>query len=236
MLDKELYSQLRTREQLGYIVAADVASRHGAAALRIVVQSALNPAAVHARVEAFLAAFRPVLADMDAETFAGYVDSLITKKLEKDRTLQGLAGRLFDEIVCNTFSWHRRQEQVEQLRTTTKAALLDLYDAHMMPGAPARRKLTAFVVGKATCDHGAFAKLAPADAHRVASRVGACDRIDAAQAAVATAAAEAEAQDEGGRRQGEGAVAGETEAGAGQEQMPLEDFVASLERFPCLRT
>ncbi len=42
---------------------------------------------VHARVEAFVVAFRALLEGMPEETYAVYVDSLVNKLLEKDRTL-----------------------------------------------------------------------------------------------------------------------------------------------------
>ena len=56
--------------------------------------------------------FRQYLAELDAATFDDYVASLITKKLEKDRTLHQRASRLFHEIVSRTLCWNRRELQV----------------------------------------------------------------------------------------------------------------------------
>jgi secreted Zn-dependent insulinase-like peptidase len=46
-ISDEAYAQLRTREQLGYIVAAEVVSTWGVTGLRLAVQSARSPDAVH---------------------------------------------------------------------------------------------------------------------------------------------------------------------------------------------
>jgi secreted Zn-dependent insulinase-like peptidase len=135
------------------------------------IQSAQSPAAVHARIEAFLVAFREVLCDMDDAAFADYADSLISKKLERDRNLQMLAGRLFHEIVSHTYCWNRRELQVEELRATRKQMLVRLFDDFVAKvatrgatsgsgvevadaGANGRRLLTNWVVGKAAMEAG----------------------------------------------------------------------------------
>jgi len=220
MLDKEAYSQLRTREQLGYIVAAEVSSRWGVSGLRVAVQSARAPHDVHSRVEAFLVTFRETLFEMEDATFQSYVDSLITKKLEKDRTLQVRASRLFHEIVSHTNCWQRRELQVEELRNTTKDMLLELYDAFIMPAAPQRRKLTSFVVGKAALEKGAFASLSPHDAASLVSRSGKCAAMSLEEAR----APEAEEW-----------LGNECVVGEPGETVSLDHFVSTLQRYPALR-
>lgn len=226
MIDKEAYSQLRTREQLGYIVAAEVAARWGVTGLRVAVQSARAPAAVHARVEAFLVGFRAVLEEMGDETYQEYVDSLITKKLEKDRTLHVRANRLFHEIVSKTNCWDRRELQVAELRVTTKKMLLDLYDTYVMPGAPQRRKLTSFLVGKAALNDnkGPAPELNADTAKSLVTRTGTCAAMSLEEA------------------QGPEGEMGLMEAtaviGGGDREVRtvlLDTFVSGLERFPPLR-
>jgi hypothetical protein len=48
---------------------------------------------VHARVEAFVVAFRALLEGMPEETYTVYVESLVNKLLEKDRTLNQVPYR-----------------------------------------------------------------------------------------------------------------------------------------------
>jgi hypothetical protein len=67
----------QTRPVAWNLMAAEVVARWGVTGLRVAVQSARAPAAVHARIEAFLVGFRAVLEEMGDETYAEYVDSLI---------------------------------------------------------------------------------------------------------------------------------------------------------------
>ncbi len=97
-MDREAYAQLRTREQLGYVVSAEAHGRWGVAGVRLVVQSARPPAALEARAEAFLAGFRGTLAAMAPAELAAHAAALATKKLEPDRSLEEAAGRVFYEV------------------------------------------------------------------------------------------------------------------------------------------
>jgi len=81
MLDKAAYTQLRTKEQLGYIVCAEVHARWGITGIRIAVQSVKEPNVVADRVRMMLAMFRKQLIDMDDDEFSGHVSSLIMKKV-----------------------------------------------------------------------------------------------------------------------------------------------------------
>lgn len=70
LMREPAFNQLRTKEQLGYIVFTGVRGQHGVEGLRIIVQSAkANPDELDERVEAFIANFRAQLLAMDGDTF-----------------------------------------------------------------------------------------------------------------------------------------------------------------------
>ncbi len=166
---------------------------------------------MHARIETFLIYFRQFLADMEDTTLNLFIDSLITKKLEKDRSLHARASRIFTEIVSQTNCWNRREAQVEVLRKTTKQELLKMYDEFIMPGAPRRRKLTSMIVGKEALDKGAYAALSHEPASTLVTRQGPCSSTVCL--------------DEGE----------EDVVGAGGQTVGLGAFVDSLDRFPPVR-
>lgn len=54
LLSEACYTQLRTKEQLGYIVLCGTRKANGVCGLRIIVQSERHPAYVETRIEHFL--------------------------------------------------------------------------------------------------------------------------------------------------------------------------------------
>ncbi|EKX44433.1 hypothetical protein GUITHDRAFT_109554 [Guillardia theta CCMP2712] len=148
MLVKEAYTQLRTKEQLGYIVSSEVHSRWGVLGIRIVIQSLKPPHELEQRIESFLQSFHSYLQEMEEETFREHVDSLRTKKLEPDITLEQRSSRLFHEICMREECWDRRRQEAAHLKDVTKKEIVELFRDHLAPGGKNRRMLSSQVVGQ----------------------------------------------------------------------------------------
>ena len=70
MMKEPCFNQLRTQEQLGYIVFSGVYRTHGIDFFRIIIQSDKMAAdGLHARINAFIASFETSLQETDTETF-----------------------------------------------------------------------------------------------------------------------------------------------------------------------
>lgn len=82
-----IFSTLRTKEQLGYIVSSGVWSSNGMAGFRVVVQSEKTGEFLEDRVEALWGAFGTYLEEMEAEDFEKQRKSLVSKLLEKPKSL-----------------------------------------------------------------------------------------------------------------------------------------------------
>ena len=95
------YNQLRTKEQLGYIVSAYVRkSTGGSWGLSVVVQSSVStPIFLEERCEAWLTLFRTELEEMSAETIAKEAEAVVGQLLERDTKLSQEIGRLWGEIL-----------------------------------------------------------------------------------------------------------------------------------------
>jgi len=152
VMDKEMYAQLRTVEQLGYVVSCSQQFRFGVCALRLLVQSVHPPSFLEVRVETFLQAFAKHLADMPQEDFAEHVDSLITKKKEKDRSAERRCDRFMNEVCAHTFAFSRKHQVAGVLAGVTKQDLGDFFHRLVSPSSASRAKFTSHVTGKAALD------------------------------------------------------------------------------------
>ena len=94
ILSEPCFDQLRTKEQLGYIVSSSQWSFTGAMGFRIIIQSERDPAYLESRVEVFFDYMRKMLAEMPEEEFERQKKSLIDQKLEKINRSPKKAGKL----------------------------------------------------------------------------------------------------------------------------------------------
>ena len=88
LIREPAFNQLRTEEQLGYIVHSSIkTSGDHIKGLLILIQSdSFNPYHVEERIEIFLANFRQRIVDMPESDFQTFVDTVVASFLEKVRT------------------------------------------------------------------------------------------------------------------------------------------------------
>jgi len=92
------FDQLRTKEQLGYVVYSGTKASPTTIGFRFVIQSEKNPQYLETRIEAFLVYFGKMLADMNDTEFESNRRSLIVKHLEKAKNLDQETGRHWNQI------------------------------------------------------------------------------------------------------------------------------------------
>eukprot|EP00286_Rhodomonas_abbreviata_P006745 CAMPEP_0181324180 /NCGR_PEP_ID=MMETSP1101-20121128/20210_1 /TAXON_ID=46948 /ORGANISM="Rhodomonas abbreviata, Strain Caron Lab Isolate" /LENGTH=1003 /DNA_ID=CAMNT_0023432315 /DNA_START=70 /DNA_END=3081 /DNA_ORIENTATION=+ len=153
VMDKEMYGQLRTQEQLGYIVAAVSNTKWQVGALRCIVQSVHPPQYLETRLEVFLAAFGKKLeSELTEEEFAEHIDSLVTKKLEKDRNATKKCERLMIEVCSHEYMFDRREKGAELLRGCKKEDLSAFFNTHIAVASPHRARVSCHVLGRQAVD------------------------------------------------------------------------------------
>jgi len=145
-----VFSQLRTNEQLGYLVFSGSRSDCGIEGYRIIVQSSVkDPAYLDERIETFLKEFREVIIKMPEDEWLRNLSSVITKKLEKDKSLKQESYRYWKEIVNpHTYIFDRAQREVELIEKIQKQDIIGFYDKYISPDSKHRRKFTSQVWGK----------------------------------------------------------------------------------------
>ena len=99
LIREPAFNQLRTEEQLGYIVHSSVkTSGDNIKGLLFLIQSdSFDPIHVESRVEAFLLQFRQRIVAMSQEEFQKHLDAVVSSFLEKVRIV-GL--RFEDQTLC----------------------------------------------------------------------------------------------------------------------------------------
>ena len=158
IVDKAFFAQLRTVEQLGYIVQCGSGGNHEAAALVLRVQGVKAPEEMATRIDAFLDSFREKVQEMTEETLGQFKKSIRARKLEPDKSIESRGSRLMGEICAKAChgSFFRQDLELEALSRIGIADVQAFYDAHLWPGSAQRRVLISSVVGGA-----ALSALAP---------------------------------------------------------------------------
>lgn len=150
LISDPCFTQLRTNEQLGYMVFSGKSDGRGILGLRIIVQSGDHPADyLDQRIEAFLELFRGTLANMPEDQFDTNRKAVIAKRLEKDKTLSHEAERHWNEINQHRYAFLRNELVAAELQLISKAQLLEFFEECIAPNAPHRRKLCSQVFGNA---------------------------------------------------------------------------------------
>jgi insulysin len=107
LIREPAFNQLRTEEQLGYIVHTSIkTSGTDIKGIVILIQSdGFDPIHVESRVEDFLEKFRPRIVDMTEEDFASNVNAVVSSFLEKvRRRFFRVIGTLDWSVLLNYFS------------------------------------------------------------------------------------------------------------------------------------
>ena len=130
IVGERFYDELRTRQQLGYIVSSGVRALGKTKSLGFIVQSssAKNEKLTN-EILKYLDNIRPAYLDkLNEGDFAVYVKSLIDRKTEPDKQLATETTRNWAEISSGRMQFDRPQKEVAALLDLTKDDLLEFWD------------------------------------------------------------------------------------------------------------
>jgi len=149
VMQEQAFDELRTKEQLGYIVFSGVRRSCGTQGIRCVVQSTFKPEYLDSRIEAFLHKMEAYIQDMSDEEFGKHRSALVASRLEKPKTQEGLSLRWWVELMQNFCSFDRDAIEAECIGKLTKQQLLEHYKTHVSPTSPHRAKFSCRIRGTA---------------------------------------------------------------------------------------
>ena len=150
MTDEVGFDQLRTKEQLGYIVFTGARVAVTTMGYRVIIQSEHSTEYLEERINAFLAFFAESLENMPQEEFESHKRSLINKRLEKIKNLDQESFRFWSKISSEYFDFLKVEHDVAHLRPLTKADLIEFFDHYIHPTSPTRAKLSVHMIAKAS--------------------------------------------------------------------------------------
>lgn len=101
--EEPAFDQLRTKEQLGYVVFTGLRMASTTMGYRIIVQSERSPEYLESRINAFLDGFASVLRAMSEEDFESHKRSIINRQLEKLKNLAQESQRFWSHISNEYF-------------------------------------------------------------------------------------------------------------------------------------
>ncbi|SDM07550.1 Secreted Zn-dependent peptidases, insulinase-like [Modicisalibacter muralis] len=116
LIEAPFYTQLRTEEQLGYIVTAGYRPLLDGPGLSLLVQSpSADVAHIQSRIAAFLEAFDTRVAQLDDATLQPYRDAVRDRLLERDPSLTSLTNRLWYQLALGDTDFNHRQRLAERV-------------------------------------------------------------------------------------------------------------------------
>ncbi|KAF9354795.1 Insulinase (Peptidase M16) [Mortierella sp. NVP85] len=147
IIQEPCFNQLRTVEQLGYIVHSRFQQFGCTLGIEIMVQSDRDPIHVENRIEHFLKArIGPWLqSQMTEEEFQKQVQSLIQKKLEKHKNLMEETTVYWDQITSGYYDFSEEQDDVEEIKKVTLEMIQAFFLTWISPEARGGKKVSVHI-------------------------------------------------------------------------------------------
>ena len=150
LTDEVGFDQLRTKEQLGYVVWTGAKINSTTIGYRVIIQSEKSTEYLEERINAFLALVAKNLESMPADEFEAHKKSLINKRLEKLKNLHQETSRLWTHISSEYYDFWQRDKEAEHIRPLTKTDMTEFFKYYIDPTSPHRAKLSVHMVAQAT--------------------------------------------------------------------------------------
>ncbi|KAI3640243.1 hypothetical protein MIR68_001121 [Amoeboaphelidium protococcarum] len=154
MMQEAAFNQLRTKEQLGYIVFTSMRKSVGSIGLRVIVQSERDSSYLEQRIENFLLDFgRQHLkigmdneeSGIDQQLFSKYVQSCINVITQKDENMMAESTRYWKHISGGYYEFNQVDVDVAALKAITPEHLVEFYTTYIDPNSPYRSKLVTHI-------------------------------------------------------------------------------------------
>uniref|UniRef100_A0A7S4JUU6 Insulin-degrading enzyme n=2 Tax=Odontella aurita TaxID=265563 RepID=A0A7S4JUU6_9STRA len=151
LLQEPAFNELRTQEQLGYIVHCSIkTSGDDVKGLLILIMSdSYHPSYLDDRVEAFLDRFRSKLVRQSVDEFNSNVDAVVTNFFEKNKNLGEESSKYWSGINDEKYVFRKYKLIGEEVQSLTREDVLRFYDRYVAQGGRGRSKLSVRVVSKA---------------------------------------------------------------------------------------
>nr|VFK00311.1 MAG: insulysin [Candidatus Kentron sp. LFY] len=146
ILKTPFFHQLRTEQELGYVVLASTFPILRVPGLLFLVQSPdSHPSALTTRIREFLAGASHRLADMSEAEFARHKSALITRILAREENLGIRSERYWEEIDFGIEGFDSRRRKADAARAITLTEVREMYRTRIL--GEHKRQLIIHAVG-----------------------------------------------------------------------------------------
>lgn len=156
-IEQPFYNDLRTKQQLGYIVYSGVRARESIYSLAFVTQSSLvDGSELVRRIETFIQDWVPKLAEMSDSEFEEYRQGILVRKEEPDQRLTIQAGKFWGEISLRDVEeplFDRYEREVKFLRSLKKQDFLSFCKELLNINGERRRLLISQITSQKSIDN-----------------------------------------------------------------------------------
>lgn len=149
MTDEPAFDQLRTKEQLGYVVWSGARYSVTTMGYRIIVQSDRNARYLDSRIDSFLTNYGKTLEEMGDSEFEGHKKSVINRRLEKVKNLMAETSRYWMHVTSEIYDFFQHETDAAYLKNLTRADMLDFYKQYIDPSSRSRGKLSIYLTAQA---------------------------------------------------------------------------------------
>ena len=139
LIARPFYNDLRTQQQLGYVVSAAAMPLRNIPGLALVVQSPnTEPQQLEQHVERFLTAFGQRLTEVSEDDLANHKQGLSKRILSRAQTLTERSQRYWQEINHGYLDFNSREQLAAATQAIGKAELVNAYQ-QLITDEPQRR-------------------------------------------------------------------------------------------------
>ncbi|KAI1338019.1 hypothetical protein F5Y15DRAFT_407897 [Xylariaceae sp. FL0016] len=152
ILHEPAFDQLRTKEQLGYVVFSGLRGSATTYGFRFIIQSERRSEYLESRIDSFLAAQATAIEKMSDAEFESHKRSVINKRLEKLKNLDQETGRHWAQVSNEYYDFEAAQLDAAQVKMLTKSEMVDYYSSLVHPASPKRAKLVVQLIAQSVSD------------------------------------------------------------------------------------
>lgn len=149
MTDEPCFNQLRTIEQLGYVVFSGPSFHDIWIGYRILIQSEKDCRYLEGRIENFLNTFEEMLKDLSEEDFESHKRAIINKRLAKLKNLSQEDSRFWSHIYSDSYDFLQADVDAETIEKLTKKDMIDFYTHYISTASSQRAKLSVHLQAQA---------------------------------------------------------------------------------------
>jgi len=142
LANEPCFDQLRTKEQLGYMVFSGVRKQTGMMGFRVIIQSEKSPLYLESRIELFINGLRDTILQMSPEDYKKNAESLSLKLVEKNKNLGQEVRKAWSNIVSRYYDFGQYVRDSQDVLKVTQVELVEFFDTHISTASPSRKKLS----------------------------------------------------------------------------------------------